>query len=229
MSNVVRFPQRHARASSLKPNTTGDASRLRAASASRTTKKLALEIRPRITQLLTAEGPTPQSSATFVGPPNASITESIVPSMAPIYSHFVESSILHRSEIATPCEQWLNSIMISERNFHVAVGDRLRKLRLGYGATQSDFAKVMGVGGSAMSNYEAGTRAVDPYAAYQLKNVYNAPLEWLYCGDESTIAKHVLDKIKNPSSKKRGAGEPKVAESRQKDLAAEKALRRKKG
>lgn len=96
--------------------------------------------------------------------------------------------------------------MISERHFHEAVGERLKKLRLGYGATQATFAEVMGVGGSAMSNYEAGTRAVDPYGAFQLKAVYNAPLEWLYCGDESTIARHVLDKINNPP-KRRGVSE----------------------
>jgi len=99
--------------------------------------------------------------------------------------------------------------MISERDFHRAVGDRLKKLRLGYGVSQLTFAEKLGVGASAISNYEAGTRAVDPYDAHKLKGVYNAPLEWLYCGDESTIAPHVLEKINNPP-KRRGVSEAKT-------------------
>lgn len=215
MGKIIRFPKkRHAVAASsraLKPNTTGDASRPREIKASRTIMKQPFEIRPRLLQLLTADVPTPHSSATLAGPPSASITSSTESSMESKYSRFVESSTSHVLEIATSCEQWLNSLMISERHFHEAVGARLKRLRLGYGETQATFAGVMGVGASALSNYEAGDRAVNPFSAYQLKNKYNAPLEWLYCGDESTIARHVLEKINNPP-KRYGTSDTKISE-----------------
>lgn len=99
--------------------------------------------------------------------------------------------------------------MISGSAFHAAVGARLRRLRLAYGKSQLAFADTLGVGASAISNYEAGTRAVDPYDAYKLKQVYSAPMEWLYSGDESTLPPQVAEKLNQPA-KPRGVSEPKA-------------------
>jgi len=96
--------------------------------------------------------------------------------------------------------------MISGSAFHIAVGERLKRLRLAYGKSQQAFGKSLGVGASAISNYEAGIRAVDPYDAFKLKMVYSAPMEWLYGGDESTLPPHVVEKLNQPA-KLRGSSE----------------------
>lgn len=100
--------------------------------------------------------------------------------------------------------------MISGRDFHAAVGVRLRTLRLAFGKSQSDFAKTLGVGATAISNYEVGARAVDPYDAFKLKNVYGAPLEWLYSGDVSSLPGHLAEKLDQPAKQRgvSGAHEP---------------------
>lgn len=97
--------------------------------------------------------------------------------------------------------------MISGTDFLACVGKRLKKLRLGLGRSQADFAETLGVGASAISNYEKGERALDPYDAFKLKLAYGAPLEWLYCGDESTLSDNLVKKLKQPA-RQRGQSEP---------------------
>jgi len=97
--------------------------------------------------------------------------------------------------------------MISGREFHAAVGERLKRLRLALGRSQADVAKKLGVGPTAVSNYENGTRAVDPYDAFKLKIAYGAPLEWLYGGDESALPPALAEKLDQPT-KPRGMSEP---------------------
>lgn len=97
--------------------------------------------------------------------------------------------------------------MISDKEFRAAVGDRLKRLRLALGRSQADFAKKMNVGATAVSNYENGTRAVDPYDAFKLKMAYGAPLEWLFGGDESVLPRHLVEKLDEPT-RPRGTSEP---------------------
>ena len=99
--------------------------------------------------------------------------------------------------------------MISEREFQIAVGQRLRRLRLALGKSQVDMAEKLRVGASAVSNYEKGLRAVDPYAAFRLKLSYGAPLEWLYGGDESALTPILAKKLDQPTKPQRTA-EPKT-------------------
>jgi transcriptional regulator with XRE-family HTH domain len=96
--------------------------------------------------------------------------------------------------------------MISGTAFHLAVGERLKRLRLAYGKSQQAFGESLDVGASAISNYEAGIRAVDPYHAFKLKMIYSAPMEWLYGGDESTLPPHVVEKLRQPT-KLRGSSD----------------------
>lgn len=91
------------------------------------------------------------------------------------------------------------------------MGERLRRLRLALGKSQLEVAKKLGVGASAISNYETGTRALDPYDAFKLKIAYSAPLEWLYGGDESSLPKKLADKLDEPA-KQRGKSEPEAPE-----------------
>ena len=87
------------------------------------------------------------------------------------------------------------------------MGERLKRLRLALGRSQADVAKKLGVGSTAVSNYEKGTRAVDPYDAFKLKIAYGAPLEWLYGGDESALPRNLAEKLDRPT-KQRGTSEP---------------------
>ena len=89
--------------------------------------------------------------------------------------------------------------MITGREFHKSVGDRLKRLRLALGRSQKDFADKLGVGATAISNYENGSRAVDPYDAFKLKIAYGAPLEWLFGGDESVLPSHLVEKLDQPT------------------------------
>jgi len=85
--------------------------------------------------------------------------------------------------------------MISETDFRVAVGSRLRLLRAALGKTQKQLADKLDVGATAVANYENGDRAIDPFAAFKLKLSFGVPLEWLYGGDESTLPPNLAEKI----------------------------------
>lgn len=192
---LLRFPLervRHRRASAVsKPNSAGSARFPSLSNSEEKIRNFSVGI-PLERQLLTAESPTPQSAATFAVPPKASITSSIVRSMAPSYSRSVESSSLHDAEIATACEQWLNSAMISEREFDASLSWRLRVLRKAMGRTQPEFGGAMGVGGSAVSNYEkdqrsASARRLSTFQLLQLSMTYHTPIEWLIAADESRL------------------------------------------
>lgn len=93
--------------------------------------------------------------------------------------------------------------MISERDYLVGVGKRLRQLREAMKKTQAELGDKLHVGASAISNYELGDRALDPYSAFQLKLTYGAPLEWLYGGDESVIPAALADKLAKAASEQR--------------------------
>lgn len=97
--------------------------------------------------------------------------------------------------------------MISGTDFHAAVGARLKKLRLSLGRSQEDIGKKLGVGPTAISNYENGSRVLDPHDAFKLKVAYGVPLDWLYAGDESVLPDRLIEKF-DQLTKKRGSSEP---------------------
>lgn len=190
VAKILEFPTtrpRHARTSSGRgaiPNTIGSTVLSMARSASVTSKNFSAAIRPRDFQLLTADGPTPHSSATFAGPPSASRTSSMVRSMDRDYSRNVELSTLHVSTMVTNCGPCLKYAMISEREFILAMGQRLKLLREMQQESQAVFGERIGVGDTAVSNYESGDRVLDPYQALILNQKLKAPLGWLYAGEE---------------------------------------------
>lgn len=105
--------------------------------------------------------------------------------------------------------------MISERDFKLAVAFRLRTVREAFEKSQEEIGNKLGVGKTAISNYEKGTRALDPFCALQLKMAYNAPFEWIYGGDESTLAPNLATKLEKAAH-----------ELRAKDLAKLRARRK---
>lgn len=195
-AEILEFPIKtkrggHARTSSGRavamPKTAGSTFLPIFANAAVTTKNFSAAIRPRDFQLLTADEPTPQSSATLVGPPSVSRTSSTVRSMGIECSRNVELSTCHITEIATTCELWLNSSMISEREFQIALAYRVRVLRAMQNESQIEFGKRISVGKSAISMYEKAERTIDPYKALILQQRLKAPMAWLYAGEEADL------------------------------------------
>lgn len=105
--------------------------------------------------------------------------------------------------MVTACEPWLNSLMISATEFQQGVGTRLRQLREAMGKSQDAMGDKLGVGGTAIANYEKGDRALDPYHALKLKMIFGAPLEWLYGADESVIPPALAEKLENAAQARR--------------------------
>ncbi len=85
------------------------------------------------------------------------------------------------------------------------------QLRKAMGKSQVELGGKIDVGDTAVSMYEKGERALDPYDAIKLKNAYGAPLEWLYGGDESVIPPALAEKLSNAASAKRRPNRPQSA------------------
>lgn len=70
--------------------------------------------------------------------------------------------------------------------FNVAVGKRLLQIREaeGYGGhgKKQEFAKMLGIGSTALSNYESGERGLPPEVAAVFKEELSIPLDWIYLG-----------------------------------------------
>lgn len=93
--------------------------------------------------------------------------------------------------------------MISEREFLEGVALRLKALRMALDKTQEDIGEKIGVGKTAISNYEKADRLISPFDAVKLKSAYGAPLEWLYAGDESVLSPHLAAKLKKAEERKK--------------------------
>ena len=91
--------------------------------------------------------------------------------------------------------------MLTPKDFDQGVAYRLRVLRKAFEKTQAQLGDKIGVGGTAVSNYEKGSRAVEPYAAFRLKVLFSIPFEWLYGGDESTLSPGLAEKLEEASKK----------------------------
>lgn len=205
MSKVVCLSRRRhcAGSATSKPKRDGSARVLSFSKAPSKIRNFSAGIRPRAFQLETADCPTPHRLATCAVPPSTEITSSIVPSIAPVYSRNVEPSSVHITAMVTDRELWPNFPMISEREFRVSVGKRLKQFRMALGRNQVEFGEKLGVGGTAISNYEKGDRAVDPYDAFKLKMAFGLPLEWLYGGDESVLTPQLLEKLVTDGGRQR--------------------------
>jgi transcriptional regulator with XRE-family HTH domain len=93
--------------------------------------------------------------------------------------------------------------MISERDFQIVVGNRLQRFRVALGRSQKDVADILGVGATAVSNYEKGGRMLGPYEAMKLKTRLGIPLEWLYGGDESVLTPQQIAKLVQATKRQR--------------------------
>lgn len=181
MGTVVRFPKYHARASavaaSLKPKTDGAASLPTKARASRTIMKLPCEIRPRLLQLLIAEGPTPANDAAAAVPPNASITSSTELSMLLYSSRNVKASTLHTSAIEIDRPVSFNQGMAETAK---SLANRLESTREALGISAADLCKRIKIKPNRWSQYESGERRITLEVANRLCDEFDLSLDWIY-------------------------------------------------
>ena len=64
------------------------------------------------------------------------------------------------------------------------IGKRLKELRTARGMTQAEFGKLIGVGKSAVSQYESGARAPDTAVLRRVAGSFGVTTDWLLGLDE---------------------------------------------
>lgn len=150
---------------------------------------------PRAFQLLTADGPTPPSSAALAGPPRASMTASSELSIPPNNSRFVNKSSLHGTAIVTDCELMPN-IPMSRGIKDIA--ERLELTRDAIGLSAAEICRQTGIKPNQWSQYvnPDAKRPITRQAIYKLKDNFGVTLEWLYDNDLSRMPDQLSNKIR---------------------------------
>lgn len=77
----------------------------------------------------------------------------------------------------------------------VAVGERLRLVRLAHGYTQDGMGRSIGITGTAWGNYEVGYRRISIDSALVLCRQCGVTLSWIYQGQVQMLPDRVLDFI----------------------------------
>ena len=76
-----------------------------------------------------------------------------------------------------------------------AVGKRQKLLRLAFGKTQEDIAKIVGVSLSMISRCESGGTRLGVDHMLKLLVEFDAPLEWLYLGWKRHLSNDLRRKL----------------------------------
>ena len=79
-----------------------------------------------------------------------------------------------------------------------AVGNRLKLLRLAFGKTQEELAKIIGVTTGMISRCESGSARLSADHMLILVAEYDVPMEWLYLGSTRYLSlelRHKLDRV----------------------------------
>lgn len=196
MGTVVRFPQHHARASTLNPKTAGSASQPIALRASLISRNLSDGISPRVRQFTTAEGPTPAAEAVLVGPPSASITASTEVSIPPFTSRNVKMSSLHTMGIVTDCELIPN---IRAMRSLPAISARLVATQQALGISPAKLCKDSGISQTQWSQFTDPDykRRITLAAAFKLKDTFGITLEWIFDGDRARLPHEIASRVKD--------------------------------
>jgi len=147
---------------------------------------------PRRRQVLTVESCTPSSAAMTALTPSSSNTVSGV-------------MVGDTSWQTANCQGLANGSLTDEGPYGQIrimgkqaklVGDRLRATRLALGyAQQVDFCSQIGVDKGSYSNFEAGKRPLTLRIAIKIKERWEIPLDWLYCGDKGRLPAELYEKI----------------------------------
>jgi len=201
MGIVLPFDRHHASISAdLKPKTVRSADLPSRANSSEKVMKYRGGIRPAAFQLETAGAPTPVKTDAAVVPPTASMMASTDESMPSSTSWFMKKSSLHEAAIDADDFMKFDVGMADDR---ADVVFRLTLLPKVLGKNKTSIAKSVGVSPSAWSNYinpdpTPDNKTTIPWeTATELKELYGLTLDWIYCGDLTSVRDQELrDKIR---------------------------------
>lgn len=77
-----------------------------------------------------------------------------------------------------------------------AIAHRLKATREALGFDkQSDFAKQLGLDKSSYNLFENGKRRLTNAVALRLRRKFGISLDWLYCGDVSSLPNKITSKL----------------------------------
>jgi len=80
-----------------------------------------------------------------------------------------------------------------------AVGTRLKLLRLAFGKTQEELAKIVGVSIGMISRCESGSARLSADHMLILVAEYDVPMEWLYLGSTRWLSRELRHKLSQVS------------------------------
>jgi transcriptional regulator with XRE-family HTH domain len=190
MGDVIRLRD-HA-TSRLKPKTRRSKRISRLAHSAEKIRKYSAGMAPLAFQLLTAEAPTPASSAAAAEPPSALTSSSTERSMPIVNSRCMKRSsglsTIHDLEVENSLRVKFVLCVGTSRDEIIA---RLRLLPAILGKSDAELARACGVSPSTWSNYKSATASKNTIiweAALELWNAYGIPMEWTYDGQAARIA-----------------------------------------
>lgn len=75
---------------------------------------------------------------------------------------------------------------------------RLKDTREALGLSPSEIADKLGIGRNAWSQFESpkSKRKITLEASVKLHDAFRIPLDWIYCGDASSLPQALLQKLK---------------------------------
>lgn len=196
---ILQFPiyrSRHVRTSDSEvtgrmPNKVASATLPARSRASAKIEYCSAGMRPRVFQLETADGPTLAKRAASALPPKASMISPTVLSMPYEYSHSVNMSTDHISEIEAGCELSIIHTMDTAKS----VAKRLVQSRDALGIKSAELCRQIDVAPNRWSQYENGKRMITLPVAVKLCGRYGLTLDWIYRGDRSGLPQHLHAKI----------------------------------
>lgn len=173
------------RATSANPSAPGgDQSSPASVARRQTVRRCSAAIAPRATQFDTAEGCTPQASATFVDPPRREIN-SAMESIDDSYSRNVSLSkpILTWRAIACLREQIAPMNQPTRTQMQKEMGWRLRLARDRARLSQESLGELMGVGATTVQGYETGRNQIDVAALARVVRHLGVSTDYVILGD----------------------------------------------
>ena len=75
----------------------------------------------------------------------------------------------------------------ADRANDVRVGERLAKVMAAYGLSQSAVARTLRVSRSTVSEWLSGKKHMDVNVARTIREQWHVSLDYLYCGDHSSL------------------------------------------
>jgi transcriptional regulator with XRE-family HTH domain len=101
-------------------------------------------------------------------------------------------SSVHKTGIAGTCgKAFIHAVDTAK-----VVARRLVATREALEIKSAELCRQTGIAPNRWSQYESGTRMITMRAAIKLREIYGVSLDFIYCGDRSSLPQRLLQKIK---------------------------------